>query len=134
MTVTGLTTSGTPEAYLQIQSDGTFMKHSSSQKHKENIVDLTIDSTKVLNLRPVNFKFKDSEKVTKVEGKPNVTTTVTGKNSFGLIAEEVHEVLPELVFYDGENQPSALDYPLLSVLLLEEIKKLRTEVDALKNG
>ena len=125
MTFTGLGTSGTPAAFIQIQSDGTLMKSTSSRKYKENIVDMTTDSSKVLNLRPVNFKYKDYEQGDKI---------VTGRSSFGLIAEEVHEELPELVFYDSDNTPDALDYPLMTVLLLAEVKKLRVEIDALKNG
>ena len=82
VTFTGLGTSGTPAAFIQIQSDGTLMKSTSSRKYKENIVDMTTDSSKVLNLRPVNFKYKDYEQGDKI---------VTGRSSFGLIAEEVHE-------------------------------------------
>ena len=125
VTFTGLGTSGTPAAFIQIQSDGTLLISTSSRKYKENIVDMTTDSSKVLNLRPVNFKYKDYEQGDKI---------VTGRSSFGLIAEEVHEELPELVFYDSDNTPDALDYPLMTVLLLAEVKKLRVEIDALKNG
>ena len=125
VTFTGLGTSGTPAAFIQIQSDGTLMKSTSSRKYKENIVDMTTDSSKVLNLRPVNFKYKDYEQGDKI---------VTGRSSFGLIAEEVHEEVPEIVLYDSDNTPDALDYPLMTVLLLAEVKKLRVEIDALKNG
>ena len=53
---------------------------------------------------------------------------------FGLVAEEVAEVMPELVVHDGEGRPEAVKYRLLSVLLLNEVQKLRREVEALKAG
>ena len=42
---------------------------------------------------------------------------------YGLIAEEVAERMPELVIYDKAGQPETVKYQLLSVLLLNELKK-----------
>ena len=42
-------------------------------------------------------------------------------------------MLPELVVYDKEGKPDAVKYNALTVLLLQELKKLRQEVDDLKN-
>ncbi len=42
---------------------------------------------------------------------------------FGLIAEEVAEVLPDLVVYDEEGRPETVRYHLLSSMLLNELKK-----------
>ena len=55
------------------------------------------------------------------------------KIDFGLIAEEVEEFVPELVSYNKEGQVESVKYSLLSVLLLQELKKLRQEIDDLKN-
>ena len=55
--------------------------------------------------------------------------------SFGLIAEEVHDVLSDLVMYEADGTtPDAVDYPLLSVLLLEELKKLRARIEVLEGN
>jgi outer membrane murein-binding lipoprotein Lpp len=40
-----------------------------------------------------------------------------------LIAEEVAEVFPELVVFNGEGQPETVKYRLLSALLLNELQK-----------
>ena len=66
-------------------------------------------------LAPKSFNLK--------EGLPS---TLPG--TFGYIAEEVEKVLPELVQYNKEGQPDALMYPLLAVLLIEEVKKLRSMI------
>ena len=59
---------------------------------------------------------------------------VPGEKSFGLIAEEVHEVLPELVILDKNQEPKSIDYPLLSVLLLSELKKMKARIDILEGN
>ena len=94
----------------------------SSLRFKENVREFDIDTSKLHELSPKRFNIKKDTPTTKKDA------------TFGLIAEEVHEILPELVRYDAEGEPEQLFYSLLSVLLLEEIKKLRIEVDALKNA
>jgi hypothetical protein len=42
---------------------------------------------------------------------------------FGLIAEEVAEVFPELVQYDDKGKPIAVSYNLLTPLLLGELQR-----------
>lgn len=116
---------------LVVASSGVVYQSSSSKKYKENIVDLTVDTTKLYNLNPVSFKYKDI--VTK-DDEDNVIETVIGGNSIGYLAEDVHEILPEIVSYNSDNSPESINYKLLTVLLVEEVKKLKTEVDTLKNG
>lgn len=101
-TGTNIVASGT-NLYLQ----------TSSRDFKDNIVDTTIDTSKVFDLRTVDYQYK-----------------ATGQKSFGFIAEEVAEVLPDLVHYE-EDKPFSINYSLLSVLLLEELKKVKTELKSL---
>ena len=92
------------------------VRDTSSRKYKTNIESLTLDSAKIYNLNPVSF-----------------TTKSSNKPAFGLIAEEVYEVLPELVsLLDGE--PDTVNYNRLPVLLLAEIKKLKTRIETLENS
>lgn len=53
-------------------------------------------------------------------------------NEPGLIAEEVFEVLPELVTVDEEGNPSGVKYSKLSIYLLEGFKYLFEEIEKLK--
>ena len=100
----------------------------SSLRFKENISALTIDTEKIFSLTPKSFTWKKDTKHKIIDSKG------TNQPSFGYIAEEVEEFLPEILGYDAENKPKRLDYKLLSVLLLEEVKKLRTRVDNLEAG
>ena len=95
--------------------DGNVLKaKSSSMRYKENILDLAMDTENIYQLRPVTFDWKSDK-----------------KSDFGLIAEEVNDVLPILVHYQN-NVPESVAYDKLSVLLLMEVKKLREEVKELK--
>ena len=92
-----------------------FYRITSSKRYKENIRNLEIDTSNIYDLRPVNYTSKD----TKVE-------------NFGLIAEEVDEYFPEIVTHNKEGQADSVDYQMLSVLLLSEMKKLKDEIKELK--
>jgi len=102
---------------LQISSAGKVIKITSSARYKENIRELEVDTSKLYNLKPSTFNNKKTPE----------------KIDFGLIAEEVEEFVPELVSYNEDGQVESVKYSLLSVLLLQELKKLRQEIDDLKN-
>ena len=91
---------------------------SSSIRWKENVEDISqkIDTSNLYNLRPVTFNGTDSSDL-----------------CLGLIAEEVDKFFPTLVPKDEQGLPSSVRYSLLSVLVLEEIKKLKIEVDKMKS-
>ena len=133
---TDLSTTSSSTNYLKIHnSTGKIIELSSTRKVKENIVDLTIDTSKLYDLVPKNFKFKDQIiEVFNDETMETTSYTEVGENSFGMIAEEVHEILPELVVLDKNQEPKSIDYPLLSVLLLSELKKLKARIDTLEGN
>ena len=88
----------------------------SSRRFKENINDMKDVSSSIYNLRPVTYNPK---------GDPSTLCT-------GLIAEEVDSVMPSLVHYDEKGAPLTVKYHDLPALLLNEIKKLKEEVENLK--
>jgi hypothetical protein len=54
---------------------------------------------------------------------------------YGYIAEEVHELgLTEIVEYNKNGEPEALEYSMLSVLLLELVKRQQKEINELKDA
>jgi hypothetical protein len=100
----------------------------SSRQYKKDIEDMGDASSELMKLRPVTFHYK-----------PEYTQ---GPRSlqYGLIAEEVAEVYPDLVQYDPKTgQPQTVYYHLVNAMLLNEVQKqqkelseLKTEVSALK--
>jgi len=100
-------------------SNGMLMRISSSQRYKKNIRSLEVDSSKIFELNTISYE-------------NNENTAVDGLTSFGLLAEDVAEKIPMLATYNEENQPEGVQYNMLSVLLLEEVKKLKAEIEILK--
>jgi len=120
---------------LEIGSSTIIQRVSSSRRYKENIVDLLTDSSKVYELSPKSFKYKDGETAKVVDGQvTDEMETMVGSNSFGYIAEDVHEILPEIVSYTLEDEPESVQYRLISVLLLEEMKKLKARIEVLEGN
>lgn len=70
----------------------------------------------------------------RVAFEPLRSLAYTGETRYGLIAEEVAEVYPNLVVYDKSGDPQTVMYHELPALLLNEIQKLRKEIDDLKKG
>jgi len=112
------TTSGTD---LVVDGSNVVHKKSSSRKYKRNVVDMVLDSNKLYDLRPVDFEW-------------NEKSATEGKKDIGLIAEEVAEILPEIVNYNNDETPESVSYDKLSVILLMEIKKLKEEIEKLKEN
>lgn len=97
--------------YLEFLIDGDAYGVSiwtSSRRFKENIEPLDISSETVFSLEPVSFNWIEER---------------GGKEDFGLIAEDVAEIIPELALYDEDGKPFSVKYELVSVLLLQEAKK-----------
>ena len=91
---------------------------SSSRRYKEQIADMGDSSSKLLNLRPVTFFYKPQYD----DGSHAL--------QFGLIAEEVAKVYPEMAAYDKDGQPYAVRYQLLAPMLLNEFQKQHAVVTA----
>ena len=97
------------------------LTQTSSKKYKKNIESLTDEEAKkILNLRPVTYDFKDEE---------------CGKDMRGFIAEEVDEVIPELVKHtnmDNKDELS-LDYTMMIPYLTKMIQLQQKQINELKN-
>jgi len=75
-------------------------------------------SERLLKLRPVTFRYKQPN----VRGERPV--------QYGLIAEEVQTVFPELVVLNKDGQPETVAYQTLPALLLNEYQKEHKQLEA----
>ena len=105
---------------LYRNASGQIGYNTSSLRFKENISDVE-DCSWLYNLRPVTFDSKDEQR-RQSEGR-----------QIGLIAEEVNEICPQLVFVDAEGQPEGVHYEWLGIPLIVEMKKLHKRIEALEN-
>ena len=87
----------------------------SSQRFKNQIADMGDKSNKLLQLRPVTFLYKPEYD----DGSHAL--------QYGLIAEEVAQIYPDMVGYDKDGQPNSVKYQSLTPMLLNEVQKLATQ-------
>jgi hypothetical protein len=116
--IRGVTTDVVDAIPVLIDSNGQLGTISSSLRYKENVDDMGSTSERLYDLRPVTFNYKDRYPEFK---------------SFGLIAEEVEESMPELVILDREGLPETVKYLDLIPMLLNEIQKLEKRVKELES-
>jgi hypothetical protein len=101
---------------VRANTNGDLTRITSSKRYKKNIRGLESNLDKILDLKPVSFEWK-----------------TTGEKDIGLIAEDVHELIPELVGYDKEGRPDAVRYELLSLYVLEVMKEQVQAIEQLKS-
>ena len=109
-------------ASTDVNINGSDELHSvtSSEYYKYDKRSLDIDSSLIYQLEPRSYRFGEK----KPDAPESFPESEGEYEDFGLTAEEVHRVLPELVNM-REGKPYSVRYSMLSVLLLNEIKKLR---------
>ena len=105
---------------MLINSSGKLGTTMSSVRAKEEIEDIGAAGGRLLRLRPVQFRYRPEHD----DG--------TRLLQYGLIAEEVAEVFPELVAYGPDGQPETVRYHFLAPLLLGELQRQQTELTELK--
>ncbi len=112
--IRGITTGNNNAIAVLIDSAGQLGTVSSSQNVKHDIEDMGNESNNILNLRPVTFVYNGDE---------------NNKKQYGLIAEEVDVMFPGIVVKDEEGQPETVQYHVLPVLLLNEMKKQQAIIE-----
>jgi hypothetical protein len=113
--ISGVTVSGSA---VYVTGNGQLGTVSSSRRYKEDIHDMGAASDGLLRLRPVTFRYKKPYD----DGSKPI--------QYGLIAEEVNEVYPDLVAFNKEGQPETVQYYKLDAMLLNEVQKLANEHDS----
>jgi hypothetical protein len=118
--ITGVTTGGTASPVL-VDSNGQLGTTSSSRRFKRDIHPLGNYLRELMRLRPVSFRYKRSF----THGGPDPV-------QFGLIAEQVAKVYPNLVVYGKDRKPSAIAYQELPALLLAQAQREHRRNDVLR--
>ena len=106
--ISGQTASGGVAVY--VNSDGKLGTLTSSARFKADIKPMDKTSEMILALKPVTFRYKKE-----VDPK--------GISQFGLVAEEVEKVNPDLVARDAEGKVYSVRYEAVNAMLLNEFLK-----------
>ena len=114
----GATTMSNDAVPVMIDSNGNLGTISSSRRYKEDIQDMGNTSSGLMRLRPVTFRYKKPYS----DGSQPI--------QYGLIAEEVAEVYPDLVAHSADGQIETVKYQVLGPMLLNEVQKQHTTIAA----
>jgi hypothetical protein len=100
-----------PSTSVVVNSNGQLGVILSSRRYKQDIRDMGNASSKLMRLRPVTFLYRPEY----VGGDQTL--------QYGLIAEEVVKIYPDLVAAGNDGKPQTVRYHLLNVMLLNELQK-----------
>jgi len=100
---------------VMVNSSGQLGVVVSSERFKTAVAPMGTNSAKLQRLRPVTFKLK---------------TDPNGAVQYGLIAEEVAKVYPELIVRDQNGRIDGVRYDELAPMLLNEVQKQQQTIAA----
>ena len=98
-----------------VDNDGKLGVFLSARRYKENIHPMDNASEALYALKPVTFRYKPEY-------------DKSGTPQFGLVAEEVVEVSPDLVTHDAKDELSTVRYDAVNAMLLNEFLKAHRKV------
>jgi hypothetical protein len=107
-------TVGSGGAFVSVNASGQLGTTSSSARFKKDIESMGQSSEVIFSLRPVSFHYKGDD---------------TNLPCFGLIAEEVAKVNPNLILPDKEGKPWTVRYEQINAMLLNEFLKEHRTVE-----
>jgi hypothetical protein len=97
-----------------VDSSGKLGTGTSSRRFKEGIKSMDQTSELIFALKPVTFRYKKE-------------IDPAGASQFGLVAEDVEKVNPDLVVRDKEGKPYSVRYDQVNAMLLNEFLKEHRE-------
>jgi hypothetical protein len=103
-----------------VSAAGQLGEPSSSRRVKEEIQEMGAGSTGLLKLRPVSFRYMAA-----VDDRERQV-------QYGLIAEEVAGIYPELVTTNAQGEPTGVRYHVLPAMLLNELQRQQREIGELR--
>jgi hypothetical protein len=106
--IAGIATSPIYGFPVVVNGNGRLGIQASSARYKRDIHNMSGASGKLMKLRPVTFRYKEDP---------------SGTLQYGLVAEEVARVYPELVTYGDDGKPISVANHLLPAMLLNELQK-----------
>ena len=112
--VRGVITGAANAVPVVIDSSAQLGTTSSSARVKRAISDVGEESAAILKLRPVSFLYRND---------------TIGYRQYGLIAEEVAAVMPDLVQLSEAGEPEMVRYHFLPPLLLKELQKQQKTIE-----
>jgi uncharacterized coiled-coil protein SlyX len=115
--ISGTAVTGSP---VVVNASGQLGVAASSERFKDEIKPMNEVSEAILALQPVTFRYKKS-------------IDPDGVPQFGLVAEEVAKVNPNLVVRDTKGEVYTVRYEAVNAMLLNEFLKEHSTIEELKS-
>ena len=119
--VSGISGVAVTGAGVVVAADGQLGVSPSSRRFKDDIKPMDKASEPLLALEPVMFRYKKE-------------IDPAGRRQFGLVAEDVKKVNPDLVVLDQEGKPYTVRYDAVNAMLLNEFLKEHRKVRKLESN
>jgi len=116
--IRGKTTGVADAVAVYVDSNGQLGTTSSSRRYKEDIATMGDVEATLLRLRPVTFRY--------IQPFANGSKPI----QYGLIAEEVADVMPDLAVFNADGSAETVKYHLLPALLLNVYQQQHRTIDA----
>jgi len=100
-----------------VGADGQLGIQPSSRRYKEQIRNIGDASRDLMRLRPVSFRYKQE------------AASETKHLEYGLVAEEVAEIYPELVLRDADGEVQSVQYHKVNAMLLNEVQRQHRQIE-----
>ena len=117
--IRGVTTGSADAIPVVIDSNGQLGTVSSSRRVKSDIHDMRDTTETIMSLHPVEFRY--------------TAHGPEGPVQFGLVAEEVAEVAPELVAHKPDGEIETVFYDKVNAMLLKQVQQQQRTIDGLKS-
>ena len=118
--IAGVSVTAVTGEAVTVNSNGQIGVVPSSERFKEAIQPMDKTSEVILALHPVTFRYKKE-------------LAPVGIPQFGLVAEDVEKVNPDLVARDEQGKPYTVRYEAVNAMLLNEFLKEHRKVEELKS-
>ncbi|OGI28964.1 MAG: hypothetical protein A2288_03005 [Candidatus Moranbacteria bacterium RIFOXYA12_FULL_44_15] len=105
---------GVESVYRDVNGD--LATSTSSLRYKTAVNNLEPILSQLMKLRPVRFKWGNN-------------TSTPGMDDFGMIAEEVNSVLPDLVLFNSDGTPRGLKYEKMGLFALKGLQELASSAN-----
>ena len=115
--IAGVSATAVTGSTVKVNSNGQIGVAPSSERFKEAIKPMDKASEAILSLKPVTFRYKHD-------------LDPDGIPQFGLVAEEVEKVNPDLVARDDQGKPYTVRYEAVNAMLLNEFIKARCQIES----
>ena len=96
-------------------TSGEITYNTSSIKYKENVIDLTEDTSVIYNVRAREYD-----------------TIEENKHKIGYIAEELNDISTHFTWKNPDGSPEGIEWFNVVVYLVEEVKKLKKRIEVLE--